>query len=62
MKRKELKNFAKKIIQAEAIIRENEDKESVRKAKEEIINISNKLSVDDMLLLDELIQELIQDS
>lgn len=62
MKRKELKNFAKKIIQAEAIIRENEDKESVRKAKEEIINISNKLSIDDMLLLDELIQELIQDS
>lgn len=62
MKRKELKNFVKKIIQAEAIIRENEDKESVRKAKEEIINISNKLSVDDMLLLDELIQELIQDS
>lgn len=59
MKRKELKNFAKKIIQAEAIIRENEDKESVRKAKEEIINISNKLSIDDMLLLDELIQELM---
>ena len=60
MKRKELKNFAKQIVEAEKIIEANEDKQKVYQAQQKVMDITNRLnSLDDILLLDELVQEIM---
>lgn len=60
MKRKELKNFAKQIVEAEKIIKANEDKQKVYQAQQKVMDITNRLdSLDDILLLDELVQEIM---
>lgn len=60
MKQKELKNFAKQIVEAEKIIKANEDKQKVYQAQQKVMDITNRLdSLDDILLLDELIQEIM---
>lgn len=60
MKQKELKNFAKQIVEAEKIIEANEDKQKVYQAQQKVMDITNRLnSLDDILLLDELVQEII---
>lgn len=60
MKKKELKNLARKIAEAEKIIQKNDDLEALKKAQEEVIRIANSLtSLEDMMILDELIQEFL---
>ena len=60
MKWKELKNFAKQIVEAEKIIEANEDKQKVYQAQQKVMDITNRLdSLDDILLLDELVQEIM---
>lgn len=60
MKNKELKRLANQFIALERIIEANEDKHAVYQAKNQIIELSNKLDPEDMLLIDEIIQEKIQ--
>lgn len=60
MKQKELKNFAKQIVEAEKIIKANEDRQKVYQAQQKVMDITNRLdSLDDILLLDELVQEIM---
>lgn len=60
MKQKELKNFAKQIVEAEKIIKANEDKQKVYQAQQKVMDITNRLdSLDDILLLDEFVQEIM---
>ena len=60
MKQKELKNFAKQIVEAEKIIKANEDKQKIYQAQQKVMDITNRLdSLDDILLLDELVQEIM---
>ena len=60
MKQKELKNFAKQIVEAEKIIKANEDKQKVYQAQQKVMDITNRIdSLDDILLLDELVQEIM---
>ena len=60
MKRKELKNLAKKIAKAEAIIQANEDSGAVQKAQEEIFELSGHVqALEDMMIIDEMVQEIL---
>ena len=60
MKQNELKNIAKQIVEAEKIIKANEDKQKVYQAQQKVMDITNRLdSLDDILLLDELVQEIM---
>lgn len=62
MKKKELKNLAKKIADAEYIIQTSDDKKAVAKAQDSIMELSGKVnSVEDMLALDEFVQELLEE-
>lgn len=61
MKRKELKNLAKKIAEAERVIQESTDKDVIRATEQEVIRLSGKISsLEDMTILDEMIQELLK--
>ena len=63
MKQKELKNLAKKIAKYEKIIQETQDSAERRNAENEIMKISSSVrSVEDMLALDELIQDILENS
>lgn len=63
MKMKELKNFAKKIAQFEKIIQKSEDKDAVHKAEKEIMKLSGQVkSLEDMIIIDELVQEILSDN
>lgn len=63
MKRKELKNLAKKIAKAELIVQNSEDKNEIVRAQDEIIELSGRVStIEDMIELDDLIQEILQNS
>lgn len=60
MKRKELKNLAKKIAEAEYIIQTSDDSKAVSKAENEIIELSGKAtSLEDMMIIDEMVQEIL---
>ena len=60
MKKKELKNLAKKIADAEYIIQTSDDKKEVAKAGQEIFELSGHVeSLDDMTVIDELVQEIL---
>ena len=62
MKKKELKNLAKKIADAEYIIQTSDDNKTVAKAQDSIMELSGKVSsVEDMLALDEFVQELLEE-
>ena len=62
MKKKELKNLAKKIADAEYIIQNSDDANAVAKAQDAILELSGKVSsVEDMLALDELVQEILNE-
>ena len=62
MKKKELKNLAKKIADAEYIIQTSDDNKAVAKAQDSITELSGKVnSVEDMLALDEFVQELLEE-
>ena len=58
MNKKEIKNLAKRIADAEYTIQNSLDKEEVKKAKSTIMELSKRItSFEDMMILDEMIQE-----
>lgn len=63
MKMKELKNLAKKIAKCEQTIQSSEDKEAIRKAEEEVMKLSGSVkSLEDIMIIDELVQELLSEN
>ena len=60
MKKKELKNLAKKIADAEYIIQNSTDDKAVAKAQDAILELSGKaMSLEDMVLIDEMVHDLL---
>lgn len=60
MKKKELKNLAKRIAEAEFIIQTSSDKKEINNAKNQIIELSNHaIDLEDMAVLDDMIQEIL---
>ncbi len=60
MKRKELKNLAKKIAQAEYIIQTSDNQEEIQRAQMEIMTLSSHVdSLEDITIIDEMVQELL---
>lgn len=61
MKKKELKEIAKKIAKAETIIQTSEDAKKIREARESIIELSGHVNnLDDMIIIDELVQDILK--
>ena len=61
MKRKELKNLAKKIANAEYIIQTSSDEKEIKRAQMEIMTLSGHVdSLEDIEIIDELVQEFLQ--
>ena len=60
MKRKELKNLAKKVAQCEYILQTSDDQYEKEQARDEIMKISSGIhSFEDLDLLDEMVQDLL---
>lgn len=60
MKRKELKNLAKKIAQAEHIVQTSDNQDEIQWAQMEIMTLSSHVdSLDDITIIDEMVQELL---
>ena len=60
MKRKELKQLAKKIAKNEYIIQTSSDKDAIRRAQDEIFQLSGQVdSLDDITAIDEYFQEIL---
>ena len=60
MKTKELKNLAKKIANAELVVQTSEDPQAVRKAQNQIMELSSNVhSLDDIITIDEMVQEIL---
>ena len=60
MKKKELKNLAQKIAKAELIIQTSDDPKAVKRAEQEIMNLSGQVdNLEDMVIIDELVQDLL---
>lgn len=61
MKRKELQKLARRIAEAEKIIRLNSDKAEVEKAKETILSITHNYAIgfEDLMLIDEAVQDIL---
>ena len=60
MKRKELKNLAKKVAQCEYILQTSDDQYEREQARDEIMKVSNGIhSFEDLDLLDEMVQDLL---
>ena len=60
MKRKELKELAKKIAKQEKILQNSEDPKECAAAQDEIMRLSGHISsLEDMTILDEMIQEIL---
>lgn len=61
MKRKEIQNLAKKIVQQENILsNENSTPKEKKRAEQEIIKLCAQVdSLEDMMLVDELVQEML---
>lgn len=61
MKKKELKNLATKIAKYERIIQTSDDKYAINQAQEKIMELSSCVdSLDDMVVIDELVMELLE--
>lgn len=60
MKRKELKNLAKKLAQCEYILQISDNQYEKEQARDEIMKISSGIhSFEDLDLLDEMVQDLL---
>lgn len=60
MKKKELKNLAQKIAKAERIVQTNDDPKAVKKAEQEIMELSGHVeNIEDMVIIDEMVQDLL---
>ena len=63
MKRKELKDLAKKIAKAEIIIRDSNDPDAIKRAESEIMKLSGHVDrLEDMVIIDDLVQEILAKS
>ena len=63
MKKKELKNLATKIAKYEKIIQTTQDAKEKRRAEEEVMKLSTSIqSVEDMMQIDELVQDILENS
>lgn len=63
MKKKELKNLAQKIAKAERIIQTSDDKQAIRKAEQEIMELSGRAeTIEDMVIIDEMVQDILENS
>ena len=62
MKKKDLQALAKKIAKAELCIQNETDEDKIQQAKEEIMRYSSKVDWQDMDILDEMIQDILQNS
>ena len=63
MKQKELKNLAKKIANAEIIIRDSNDPDAIKRAESEIMKLSGHVNrLEDMVIIDDLVQEILAKS
>lgn len=64
MRKKELKNIAKKIASYEAIIRDtSSDREEVRVAQDKIIALSNDVTkLEDMIMIDDMVKEILENN
>lgn len=61
MKKKELKNLAKKIAVIEHKLQKTEDKQEQRQLQQAIMDLSKKIgSIEETFVLDELIQEFLK--
>lgn len=61
MKKKELKNLAKQIVECEKIISSSDDKQVIHQAEDKIMKLTNKVTdFNDMILLDDLLLELLE--
>lgn len=61
MKKKELKTLAQKIAKAEYIIQTSDDKQAIRKAEQEIMELSGRVdTIEDMVIIDELVQDILE--
>ena len=61
MKKKELKNLAKKIAQAEYVLQNSDDIDEKQQARDEILKVSSGVhSFEDLDLLDEMVQEFLK--
>ena len=60
MKRKELKNLAKKVAQCEYVLQTSDDQYEREQARDEIMRVSSGIhSFEDLDLLDEMVQDLL---
>lgn len=63
MKPKELKSLAAKIAKYEKVIQSTQDAKEKRKAEEEIMKLSSSIqSVEDMVRIDEIVQDILEKS
>ena len=61
MKRKELKALAAKIAKCEIIIQTSDDPKAIRKAQDEIVELSGHVdSLEDITAIDEIVAELLE--
>ena len=62
MKKKELKNLAKKIAKCEYVLQTSDNSEEKEQAREEIMKISSGIhSFEDLDVLDEMVQDLLSE-
>ena len=61
MKKKEIKNLAKKIAALEFILQKSDDKKLINDSEKEIMRLSNEVdSLEDMIALDEEILKILE--
>lgn len=61
MKKKEIKNIAKKIVKYESIIQNSTDQKEIEQAKTAIFNLSHSIhSLEDMVAIDEEVQTILE--
>lgn len=62
MKKKELKELAKKIAKCEYIVQTSDDKKAIRKAQDDIMSLSGRVeSLEDITIVDEMVQDILAD-
>ena len=63
MKKKEFKSLAKKIAAAEYTVQHSDDPKEVAKAQGIILELSGRaMTVEDMLAIDEMVQEILEEN
>lgn len=62
MNKEKLRKLAQQIADAEKIIQTSKDKDEIRKAQSTIISLSGKVSLFDLDVLDDMVQEILKKS